>query len=117
MNPQLKQLLRMAIMGAAGGFVFIFVIFVLGLNQPSPDGEKGSVRILTEWLNTPLVWLMDWVTKRNFIAVDNISVGLIAIFTYWIFLGAIVAISGYYLRQLIFGCGCRVWSKNSSDEK
>jgi len=106
-NPQLKQILRVAVMGAAGGFILLFVIFVLGLDQPSPNGGKGSVRILTEWLNTPLVWLMDWVTKRNLIAVDNISVGVIAIFTYWIFLGAIIAVFGYYLRQLIQGRSCQ----------
>ena len=88
--------------GGGCAFVFLFVtVFVLGLDQPSMDGRRGGIGTFIQWFNTPFVWLLDGVTKRNLMASDNLLVGSIGYLIYWAFWGAVMALGGYCLVRLI----------------
>lgn len=92
----------LTVVGAVCGFVFLFVtVFVLGLDQPSMDGRRGGIGTFIQLFNTPFVWLLDSVTKRNIMASDNLLVGSIGYLIYWAFLGAVIALGGYCLVRLI----------------
>jgi len=74
---------------------------MLGLGQPDMDGRRGSIGAFIQWINTPFVCLLDWVTKRNIMSSDNLLVGSIACLIYWAFVGAIVSLGIYCLACLI----------------
>ena len=102
MKKQIRTVAVLTIMGAVCGFVFLFVtVFVLGLDQPSMDGRRGGIGTVIQLFNTPFVWLLDWVTKRNIMTSDNLLVGSIGYLIYWAFLGAVMALGSYCLVQLI----------------
>ena len=89
-------------LGALCGFAFLFVtVFVLGLDQPSMDGRIGAIGTFIHWLNTPLVFLLDWITKRNILASDNLLLGSIIYLIYWTFLGSATAFGSYCLVRQI----------------
>ena len=42
MKPQLRKLVLVAGLGASGGIAFLFVCFVLGIDQPDLYGNRGT---------------------------------------------------------------------------
>jgi hypothetical protein len=82
--------------------VFLFVtVFLLGLDQALRDGRRGGIGTFIEWLNTPFVWLLDWATKQDLMASDNLLIGSIGYLIYWAFLGAVLSLGTYCLVRQI----------------
>lgn len=99
MKSPIKRVLCVSSSGAAGGLAFFFfLIFVVGPGQP---GQRGGLRAFFESLNAPLARFVDWLGKANVISPDNILVGLLLGFAYWMLLGAVVALMGYGLGHAI----------------
>ena len=102
MKKDIRTAVVLTSVGAVSGFVFLFVaVFVLGLDQPSMDGRRGGIGTFIQWFNTPFVWLLDWVTKQNLMASDNLLVGSIGYLIYWAFLGSVISLGTYCLVRQI----------------
>ena len=103
MKPYAAKLLRVARSGAICGLVFIIAVILFGPHQSSD--ERGIYGTCLYWINAPLLWLIEWMSKRENIRVDNPPVAFAALFVYWALLGAILAILISHLRSKLSSRG------------
>ncbi len=98
MKKRLQILLVLSLVGAMCGFAFLFVsVFMLGVDLPDMDGRRGAIGTVIEWFNTPLVSLLDWMTRRRIMTSDNLLMGSILYLLYWALLGGTMVLGGYCL--------------------
>ncbi len=98
MNPVFSKTLRVAVRGAVIGLASAFLALVaFGLGSPGKPG-LGS---LFRWFSSPVARFVGWLAKRRIVAADNISVGMILFFVYWILLGVVIALVGYSVSCLV----------------
>jgi hypothetical protein len=99
-KPGAGRALRVAVIGAGSGLVFAFAVW---LAEPSQSGERGILGTFIRWLNMPVVWALDWALQRGLVENGNIQVFLAIYFLYWISLGVLVVMVGYYFRRSVLG--------------
>ena len=96
----LKRIVLVAVLGAGCGFAFGFLqVFVLGPWMSSGREQQGGMRAFFEWLNRPQGYLQDWLTRNDLVAADNMFVGLLFYFLYWMTLGAVLALVIDFIRR------------------
>ena len=95
--------LRVAGIGAGSALVLALVVFLFKIAEPSQSGHRSAIGNLFRWLSMPVGWAMEWAVQRGFVERENIPVFLAAFFLYWISLGLLVAMAGYYFQRTVRG--------------